>query len=360
MINIFRLFLSIYRKFLNFIFGKESRGLMDSGIEISIENYNFKKYFGDIVHPCIRYSINPIKGHNWWLIYTPYYKANASLENPILCYGESENGEVPFNWYFDSLIRDTPSVGYNSDPTLFVTGDSLNVYWRENFTIRTRSDNALRATYGLSITDNSITNFKNSILIEKNEYIDKEVSPTFIKCKSGYRVYAAHLRFKNEKLHFKNAIGEKISSTLLLLLSLLEIYNEQKSYGIAIWESSSLDSEFKYIKTVTINNCNKLYRPWHFDFFEFENKLYILIQTKQCNADICLGVSDDFENFRLFSRPLLSEDSINKVGIYKPTGFVKNSILYLYYTAQDPKKRGENKLYCTKYPMKDLLEKIDL
>lgn len=360
MTNVLRHILSVYRTILNFLFKRISSGLLDCGTELSVEQYNESKYKGDIVHPCIRYSEKPINGHNWWLIYTPYYKANASLENPILCYGDSESGEVPVNWYFYSLIRDTPEEGYNSDPTLILTDTNLSIFWRENYTNRTHLDNAIRATYGLSISENIITDFKNPILIERDPFFDREVSPTFVKFNGGYRAYAAHLKFKNEKLHFNNLIFEKISRSVLWISSLLEIYNEQKSYGIAIWESNSLDSEFKYLKTVEISNCNKLYRPWHFDFFEYECRLYILIQTKQCNADICIGVSDDYENFRMCKTPLITEESINKVGIYKPTGIVHNDIFYLYYTAQEKDNRNLNKLYCSKYDFKELISTIEI
>ena len=49
--------------------------------------------------------------------------------------------------------------------------------------------------------------------------------------------YAMHLRFKNTKLHSKNVLLEKIMRSSLRILSLLEIYNEQRTYGIAVWES---------------------------------------------------------------------------------------------------------------------------
>jgi len=102
-----------------------------------------------------------------------------------------------------------------------------------------------------------------------------------------------------------------------------------------------------------------LYRLWHFDFFEYDNKLYALIQTNQCNADICLAVSEDYENFRMDSKPLITNKSIGKVGIYKPTGLVYNGIFNLYYTAQDIDMREKNNLFCTTIPMEELLKKMD-
>jgi len=326
---------------------------------VTTSGREFEKYNSDIIHPCIRYSEQKFRGYNWWLVYTPYFKADASLENPILCCGDSDNGNAPLNWNAETLIRDTPEYGYNSDPTLFFKKDGLHVFWRENDTPRTRCDNAFRGTYGLFLSETNQQNVNNPILVEKDRFEDKEVSPTIIYYNGGYRFYAAHLKFKNKKLHFKNKILEKISNIILWGLSLSEIYNEQKSYGIAIWESNTLEAEFIYKKTTLIDNCNKLYHPWHFDFFEYNNKLYMLIQTNKCNSDICIAVSKNYENFRMYKKPLVTSKGIRKFGIYKPTGVVHDGIFYLYYTAQDIDARGNNKLYCTKYQMEELLIKLD-
>lgn len=356
---IIRKILYLYRLLLDKLYKKESYGVMQIGVENSIENHHIEKYKGDVIHPCVRYCEKPFRGHQWWLIYTPYYSADPSVENPILCFGDSEDGKPPTKWFFESLIRDTPELGYNSDPTLIFANECMYVFWRENDTKRVRDDNCFRATYGMIYSESEASNIKNPVLIEEDKIYDKEVSPTIIHYSAGYRAYAAHLRFKNGRLHFRNKILERFSITILWILSVLEIYSEQKSLGISIWDSSSLEEEFKYLKTVKIDNCNKLYRPWHFDFFEYCGKLYVLIQTNKSNADICLGVSDDYEHFRMYKKPLVTANSINKAGIYKTTGLVQNDILYLYYTAQDLDNRRKNKLYCTQYPMKQLLEKID-
>src|SRR3989339_2039048 len=98
--------ISIYRKFLNFIFGKNINAVMPEGLLCSISEFQFEINRGDIVHPCVRYCEKPFMGHKWWLVYTPYYNADASLENPILCYGDFENEEAPIKWNAKSLIRD--------------------------------------------------------------------------------------------------------------------------------------------------------------------------------------------------------------------------------------------------------------
>lgn len=358
---IIRYLLNIYRFFLYLIFSRCRKQVMPESklCNVITNDPTFEKYRGDIVHPCVRYTKNEFRGHQWWMVYTPYYNANALLENPILCYGDSNNNDAPIHWQVETLIRDTPAIGYNSDPTIFFSNNGLNIFWRENNTERTQADGVHRATYGLLLTQETQLNIENPVLKEKDIYYDKEVSPTIIKHKEKYLAYAADVRFKNKRIHFKNALLDKITSSIAKGLSVFDLYNEQKSYGIAIYESLSYQFEFHYKKTVKISNCNKLYRPWHFDFFEYDNKLFAVIQSNQFNADICLAVSSDYENFRMFKKPLITQHSINKVGLYKPTGIVRNNIFHLYYTAQDIENRGLNKLYYTNMPVEKLLKILE-
>lgn len=350
--------LNIYRRVLYVLFRLNRNAVMPLGEDCSISHFDFDINQGDIVHPCVRYSENPFKGYHWWLIYTPYYKANADIENPILCFGISENNDPPTKWEVYSQIIDKPSFGYNSDPTMLFDKGSLHIFWRENSTPATHRDSLQRATYGCVISENHRHNIEDPILCEKMEFEDKEVSPAIFKYNNVYMALAMHIKFKNPHLHSSNIFFEKMNRLFLGVLSILEIYNEQKSYGIAIWKSKSLGGRLEYVKTTAIKNSNKLYRPWHLDVFEYENKLYSVIQTTQCNADICLAVSDDAENFTMFSDPLITNKSIDKVGIYKPTALVHNGIFYLYYTAQDKDNRSLNKMYLTSLPFQNVLNHL--
>ena len=95
-----------------------------------------------------------------------------------------------------------------------------------------------------------------------------------------------------------------------------------------------------------------------FDFFSYKSKIYALIQTNQCNADICLAVSDDAINFRMYNKPLITNKSISKIGIYKSTGVVIGDTFYLYYTAQDRNNQPLNHLYLFVINFENLLSKI--
>jgi hypothetical protein len=352
-----RTVLFLYRKIIYFVCGRKWMGLIDSYQSCSILNLP-PIYKNDIVHPCIRYTKETFRGYNWWMVFTPYYSADSTMENPILCHGISENDKPPLVWEFEKVLAETPVTGYNSDPTMFFKERKLHIYWRENDTPKTRRYGIFRGIYGVILDNENITYVDKPVLCEFERYVDREVSPTFLFKEKEMVCYATHIRFKIGKMIFSNKMMNKIIGKLFQILSLLEIYSVQKSYGLAIWKYSNIDT-FEYTKTVKLKNCNKLYKPWHCDFFEYENRLYILLQTNQSNADICLGVSEDFENFTLYTQPLLTSKSISKVGIYKPTGGVYNGQLYLYYTAQDLKNRRANQLYCANFDFKELIQELE-
>ena len=95
------------------------------------------------------------------------------------------------------------------------------------------------------------------------------------------------------------------------------------------------------------------------DFFDWRGKRYCVMQTNQCNADVALAVSTDNRNFTLLEKPLITNDTIGKLGIYKPcAGVTPEGVFYLYYTAQDKDNRELNKLYITMMPFEALMEKL--
>lgn len=354
-----RKILKVYRTFLYSIYRLSRDAVLPYGDKCSVGEFKYELNKGDIVHPCIRISTKLFRGHKWWMIYTPYYAANADLENPILCYGIEKNNSAPSCWVPYCEIQPKPSDGYNSDPVMFFENDNLHVYWRENFTPRTDNDSLSRATYGCTLTESERIDFKDPILSEKKIHEDKQISPFIFKKMNKYYAYAMHISFFKPGLNFKNKFLNSITRKTIGILSTLEIYTDQKSHGISVWKSPGPDQKFEYIKTLPIKNCNALYRPWHLDCFEYEDKLYAVVQTTQCNADICLAVSDDYETFKLLPKPLITNDSIKKAGIYKSTAFVHDGIFYLYYTAQDITNRSLNKLYVTSMPFEEVLAKIN-
>ena len=346
--NIVRKVLIAYRNLQYRIYGRMEYGTMPSGKLCTHTPFEEDINHGDIVHPCVRYIPEGYLGHKWWMVYTPYYSANAAMENPILCYAESEEPIPPTHWVVAYKIQRQPPKGYNSDPTLFYDNGKMYVMWRENLTDRCEKTGFIHATFGAEIKEDCIGEIFGPLVGSNNYEEDTEVSPTFFKRPDGkYRCLAMHLRFHSPRIRNTYWGRIKLFKSFLNILDILGIWSQQRSYGIAQWSSIFWNTSFKLEETERIFNCNKLYRPWHMDLFEHQNKLYAIIQTNQCNADICLAESDDGIHFRMYKKPLMTNKTCGKVGIYKPTGGVVGNILYLYYTAQDLDNRKLNKLYLT-------------
>lgn len=352
--NLLRAFRQIQYK----IYARHQNGIMPSGELCTHISFEDDTNHGDVVHPCVRYIPEGFLGHKWWMVYTPYYAANANVENPVLCYADSDPAIAPIEWRVYCLVQEQPEKGYNSDPTLFYDEGNLYVMWRENLTKRCDEAGFVRATFGAKVINGGIGEVFGPLVGTKDFDVDPEVSPTFIKQAGKYRCFSMHLKFHSKHIHCLNGVPKRVVSALALILDILGIWSQQKSYGIAQWSAEKLEGPYTLDRTVKFTNCNKLYRPWHMDLFENKGVLYAIVQTNQCNADICLAKSMDGEHFMMYQKPLITNKSINMVGIYKPTGLVVDRKFYLYYTAQHPHDRKLNILCRTCSGFDDILNCI--
>lgn len=355
-----RRIISLYRVIQYKFCGRFQYGVMSAGEECYVNPYRFEENHGDIVHPCVRYIEDGFEGHKWWMVYTPYYAADSSMENPILCYAEETGPNTPpTEWKVYGLVNEKPEDGYNSDPTLLYKDGQLYVFWRENYEHSPKPHKYIRATYVVKVNNGTFEKIGKEILYTEDKEIDAETCPTFMLNKDGsITAYAMHLKFHSERIRdMRLQWMKKLALKVVGLTDLLGIYSQQKHYGIATWQQKGdLTEPFVYTKTTKIASCNKLYRPWHMDLFEWKGKRYAIIQTNQMNADLCLAVSNDMESFRMYKQPLITNATIGKLGIYKPcAGVTPGGKFYLYYTAQDPDNRKLNKLYLTTMSFDELL-----
>lgn len=354
-----RTILSFYRRLQYKLCGRHHLAVMESGVMCSHDPFEEDINHGDVVHPCVRYIPEGYEGHCWWMVYTPYYAANDKTENPILCYAESNEPAPPTHWKVYCQVQSQPEKGYNSDPVLFYSQNTLFVYWRENETIRCENDGCFRATYGGKVVGGHVVDIFGPVVGTTDSEYDPQTSPTFIQEPDGtYRCLSISLTFHSKAIQRMPKRIKGFVSRMLLVLDLMGLWSQQKHHGIAQWSSKTIDGSFKFDKIVKFRNKNPLYRPWHMDLFEWGGKLYAIVQTNQCNADLCLAVSEDRINFRFFDKPLMTNETCKKVGIYKPTAGVIDGTLYLYYTAQDIDNRSLNKLYLTKSVFSDILNKV--
>lgn len=357
--NISRKVLSAYRKLQYRICGRSTFGVMEAGTLCSHTPFEEEINHGDVVHPCVRYIPEGYHGYKWWMAYTPYYASNDKTENPILCYGANETAEPPTHWIVAYQVQGQPEKGYNSDPTLFYDEGKLYVMWRENLTDRCVNAGFSRATFGAEVLKDGIGEVFGPLVGTKDPEVDPETSPAFIKKEDGtYRCLATHITFYSKTIKNLPVLVKKIINPVLLVIDLLGIWSQQKAHGLAQWTCNQVDGDYCLDRTVKFQNQNTLYRPWHIDFFEWNQRLYAIVQSNQCNADICLAESIDRIHFRMFSKPLMTNETCGKIGIYKPTAGVVDGKFFLYYTAQDMDNRSLNRLYLTTMDFNTLLMNI--
>ena len=355
-----RLLISVYRKFQYALCGRFHYGVMSPGVQCFHSQFEQEINHGDVVHPCVRYIPNGFLGHKWWMVYTPYYGSNDKTENPILCYADEEDVIPPTHWQVHCQVQGQPQNGYNSDPALLFTNNRLYVFWRENLTIRCSANGFARATFGAVVEENGISSVFGPVVGTEDAEVDSETSPAFIEEKDGsYRCLATHITFHSKKIKKMPLFLQRIINPVALVLDLLGLWSQQKAHGMAQWVCDKVDGTYKYERTIMFENQNVLYRPWHIDFFEWDKKIYAIVQSNQCNADICLAESDDRVHFRFFKKPLMTNETCGKVGIYKPTAGVVNGNFFLYYTAQDKDNRALNKLYLTVMDFSELLKILE-
>lgn len=361
-----RKLLTTYRSVQNYIFGRKTKGVCFSDIlPCKIANdipANINIHNGDIVHPCIRFIPDKFRGHYWWMVYTPYYKSNPKIENPILCWGEGDEKNIPTIWHFESIIQDGHEVGYNSDPFLIYQDNKLLCFWRENSTSYLSSLNLHHGT--LCKFYDAMGNWSDTHLImgEELEFQDRETCPAITKENDNWMGYGMWLKFKNEGLRkFLPDNGKQYYDKIINFLDILGLYSQQKFKGVAIWQGDgdTITKPFRFIGAQKIHGVNRLYRPWHMDIFEYEGNRYMVIQTNQCNADICLTKQMSDGSFKMFPTPLITNQEIGKVGIYKPCAGVLKGIFFLYYTAQDINNRNLNQMYLVTMPFDILLKKLE-
>lgn len=328
---------------------------MEPGEQCTIEPFKAEINHGDVVHPCVRYVPEGYEGHCWWLVYTPYYNADASIENPILCYADGNEPVPPTDWKVYCEVKGKPKKGYNSDPVLLYTKGQLYVFWREYGTETVKTSGHQVASFGAKVKAGGIVDEFGPVVWSDDMEVDNEVSPTFIQKDDGYLCLAMHLQFHSKWIKRQHPVLKSFLTKILAVTDLIGIGSQQKSFGMARWFSDEIDALFQYRDTVKFKNCNSLYRPWHMDFFEYQGRLYAIVQTNQCNADLCLAYSDNYEYFTFFNKPLITNVTIEKLGIYKPTAGVVNGRFFLYYTAQDADNRALNKMYVTEIDMDRML-----
>lgn len=289
-------------------------------------------YHNDCLHPCIR----RMSDGRFVMVQSPWYMYNDGVENPILYISSN-----PLKWEHGIEVCSTPTKGFNSDPNVYEENGRIYVFWREVGTELCKEMNAFRITVGCYTDDFGKTfSTKKVYLQSKKPDIDEELCPILIKYNGKYRFYASWYELNHRNRH---------------------------NIGIAIWEGTSLETpDFHLVNCVDfktkyvadkykqlsvfghlffIPQAHK-FDLWHFDLFEYQNRLY-MIASEEMGDVVCLLKSEDYEHFDLIRKPLVNAHFMeNYVGYrqryYKPTGYIDNDKLHLYYTTNSRLQSAAN------------------
>lgn len=318
---------------------------MPVGELVSVTTIDTTKYHNDCLHPCIRYDA---KSEKYYMAQSPYYAWNNKVENPMFY----EN-DTYMQWQDGNLIADTPEKGFNSDPNICLCKDGTIYYiWREFETPLCDSIGVTAVTVGGILNEEGDLSEKLILCINSLPDGDIEQAPVMIEHNGERYIYAAWYQYEPVR----------------------------KNKGIGLWQEQAEGEPFKLVDTIpfescyTVDKCAQvrlfgyiLYIPkpqyhdlWHFDLFEYNNKLW-MVSVSEKGDNIMLSVAEDWKHFKTYRKPLVNNHyTENYCGYrqyyYKPTAFVKDDTLHLFYTANAKDDPNRNQLYHTSLPIKEILK----
>lgn len=306
------------------------------GVPVYVTTPEYETYRNDCLHPCIRYDE---KNGIYHMAQSPYYGWNNKVENPIYYISQDY-----MQWDNGIVLEGTPIKGYNSDPCILLHGDSILYVWRECHTPRCDSLGVVNATVGRVLVNEKWSDNK-VYAMNASSCFDTEQCPIFFDKGCEILMYAAWYQYDPERISNGLAIWRGRSITepdfqLIDTLRLPMIYTVDKM------------AQFRLFDHIWYLPVPKKHDVWHFDLFEYNDKLY-MVSVAEKGDNIMLSVSDDYRHFKHIRKPLVNNHySENYTGyrqyFYKPTAFVKNDSLFVFYTANAQDDPNRNQLFVTK------------
>jgi hypothetical protein len=280
-------------------------------------------------HPAIVYSPQKWNGYSFWLATTPYPNEDIKYENPCIY---KSNDHKDFQPIKNNPVLEYPgNLAYNSDPELFMYNDKLYLINREN-----ENSNYLREIKLMSSQNGEEWSVPETIYTSNDEN-RQLLSPSYIKKGDKHLIYF---------LNGDAGVGKHGTCT-----------------GIEISETEDLTSGFKLSASgAFINKDEVKVEPWHFDLFEYNNLLYMILcgrdrarKTFRNPMYTYLAVSEDYINFRIYSKPV-----IRHLKSYRPSAYIDNNILHLYFSVIGDfmKDNSDRNIGYTSIPFEELLNEL--
>ena len=280
-------------------------------------------------HPAIVFIPQKWNNYSFWLATTPYPDGNIEFENPCIYKSNDSINFLP--------IEKNPILGYpgnnayNSDPELFLHDNNLFCIVREN-----ENENYLREIKLLSSSNGNDWSLPTTIYVSNDEN-RQLLSPSYLKRNGKHFIYF---------LSGDAGIGKNGKCT-----------------GIEIIESENL-IDFKLFSNGNFTNKNEVkIEPWHFDLFEYDSRLYMILCGRDKNKTTFrnpmytyLAVSDDYTNFSIFPKPI-----IRYLKSYRPSAYIDDSgVLHIYFSIIGSflKDNSDRNIGFTSMHLKEILDNI--
>lgn len=295
-------------------------------------------------HAGIAYSQNGYNGYHYFLSQSPYPSNNDDYENPCFYYANARAGNLPpINWiaFSGNPLQTDPGDGYNADPDiLFFNGDLYlgnrpylrPAYQWVNMQKCTIVNGAFTFGEPVKLYD---TNTLPANFGYPSSYLTTLVSPAIIV--KGNKIRSYHL--------VTNSTNDASRCRNLVIMEGTDLVTPQN---------------FQFLKYGSILGNVE---PWHIDVFEYNNKLYAILC---CNVDSIehntfnfLAVSEDWENFRIYDRPL------SDIKSYRSSAMIREDGLFVLYLATLEYKPTGNvsadgrNILCAYRDFSDVLRDID-
>lgn len=323
---------------------------MPVGEPVSVTTIDTAKYHNDCLHPCIRYSEEKGK---YFMAQSPYYAWNNKVENPMFY-----ESDTYLAWYSGNLIADTPEKGFNSDPNICLLSDGDVYYlWREFGTPLCDSIGAMAVTVGCILNEDGTLLDKRILCINSLTDGDIEQAPVMIEHNGDRYIYAAWYQYepirKNKGVAIWKEDANCVKGGHMCRYQFVDTIPFESCMTVDRAKNISLFSHIFYIPKPLFHDM------WHFDLFEYDGKLW-MVSVAEKGDNIMLSVAEDWKHFKTFRWPLINNHyTENYCGYrqyyYKPTAFVKDDTLHVFYTANAKDDPNRNQLYHTSVLTKQVL-----
>ena len=253
-------------------------------------------------HPSICFFSEKWRGYSYWLATTPYPEERIEYENPCIYHSNDPAVFYPINQ--NPILKHPGGAAYNSDPELFLFEDRLYCIVREN-----ENSHYLRDIKLLN-SPNGQEWSKPITIYSSNEENRQLLSPSYVRCREKHLIYF---------LNGDAGIGRNGKCT-----------------GLEIAEADDLDASFRFFcNGHFLNQEDVKIEPWHFDLFEYNNRLYMVLCARARNSRALrnpmytyLAVSEDYINFHIYKKPI-----IRYLKSYRPSAYVDDKgVFHLYFS----------------------------